>query len=582
MKKQASIFFIIAVSLLAAALIFVGRCEKKKYVYVPVPSVTRTGTDTGTVPPQATNPNPSDGDMDVSSGLSNLTVDPVPEADAFDFYLGTDFTALANATKASPEWIGSLPTCSWPVVQLAEFTTYYWRVDTVNAIGTTIGNVWMFFRFSHGLLAWAKNAGGSAAYGISTLSDGSAIVTGYFQSTAIFGAGEGNETVLTSDEYGDIFIAKYNPDGALAWAKSAGGAGGGIDDHGRSIYALPDGSAIVTGYFKRTATFGAGEGNETVLSSAGACDIFIAKYNPDGTLAWAKSAGGVHSDKGYSISALSDGSAVVTGSFWGTATFGAGEGKETVLSSGSVFIAKYNANGTLAWAKSAGTSNGNGISALTDGSSIVTGPGGGLSKYNPDGTLAWAKSAGGSAYAISTLSDGSAIVTGFFGCAATFGAGEGNETILSSAGDRDIFIAKYNSDGTLAWAKRAGGGGGDIGYGISAIPDGSAIITGEFRGSATFGNASEGNETVLSSAGGEDIFIAQYNPDGTLAWAKSAGSGGFDYGRGISALSDGSALVTGNFGSFGGHTATFGAGEDNETDLVSFSAADIFIAKFNP
>jgi len=470
-----------------------------------------------------------------------------------------------------------------------------------------------------GSLVWAKSAGSASdddyGRGISALSDGSVIVTGWFAGDTTFGnASEGNETVLSSAGSTEIFIAKYNPDGTLTWAKSAGGTG---TDRGYSISTLPDGSAVVTGYFFGTATFGnASEGNETVLLSAGGTDIFIAKYNPDGTLAWAKSAGGGGDEEGLGISVLSDGSAIVTGDFTSLATFGnASEGNETDLTSAGsydIFIAKYNPDGTLNWAKSAGRGGDNygyGISAISEGSAIEigslinTGTFGNASegnetvltaagtrdifitKYNPDGTLAWAKSAGGGdgdvGEGISTFSDGSAIVTGYYASTATFGnASEGgNEIDLTSDGSNDIFIAKYNPDGTLDWAKSAGGTVDDRGWGISTLSDGSAIVTGWIQGTtATFGNASEGNETVLTLVGANDIFIAKYNPDGTLAWAKNAGSLSTDEGYGISALPDGSAVVTGYFES----TATFGALEVNETPLSSAGGRDIFIAKYSP
>ena len=51
---------------------------------------------------------------------------------------------------------------------------------------------------------------------------------------------------------------------------------------------------------------------------------------------------------------------------------------------------------------------------------------------------------------ISALSDGSCLVTGLFIIDATFGTNEANETILTSSDIADIFVAKYNADGTLA------------------------------------------------------------------------------------------------------------------------------------
>ena len=102
-------------------------------------------------------------------------------------------------------------------------------------------------------------------------------------------------------------------------------------------------------------------------------------------------------------------------------------------------------------------------------------------------------------------------MTGLFNGTAVFDAGEENETILYSTGDREIFMAKYDPEGSLEWAKSAGGGNIDSGFGVFPLPDGSALLTGRFESTATFG-AGEEKETVLSSAGGYDFFIAKFNP----------------------------------------------------------------------
>ena len=82
-------------------------------------------------------------------------------------------------------------------------------------------------------------------------------------------------------------------------------------------------------------------------------------------------------------------------------------------------------------------------------------------------------------------------------------------------------MAKYNSDGTIAWAKWAGGTGTNQGYGIAVDGSGNSYVTGNYQGTATFGSG-EPNETQLpsSATGGDVMFIAKYNSDGTLAWAK--------------------------------------------------------------
>jgi len=139
-----------------------------------------------------------------------------------------------------------------------------------------------------------------------------------------------------------------------------------------------------------------------------------------------------------------------------------------------------------------------------------------LKAYAAGGDLAWAKRAGGAsdygdyAWGIAALADGSALMTGYFSGSATFGPGEAGQTTLNSAGGFDIFIARYNANGTLAWAKRAGGADDDWGSGIAALADGSALMTGFLYGSATFGPG-EAGETTLTSAGEDDIFIARFS-----------------------------------------------------------------------
>lgn len=456
---------------------------------------------------------------------------------------------------------------------------------------------------AEGELIWAKRAGGSEhdwGFGIAALSGGGALVTGRFSDTAVFGAGEIGEATLISGGigplYSDIFVAKYNPDGTLAWAKRAGGGG---QNWGEGVSVLPDGGAFVTGKFVRSATFGPGETNETVLDSQGELDsddIFVARYNPDGTLAWAKQAGLNGNGWGMSIAVLPEGSSFVTGWFSGTATFGPGEPGQTLLTSfgsSDIFVAKYNSDGTLAWVKQAGNASGWGwgysIVVLSDGSAFITGriyqwvtfgPGEGgettlgwaggedlfVARYHPDGSLAWASDAGGAlndrGHGIAVLPDGSTLVTGIweFNDSATVG---------------DLLLMKYNPDGSLAWTRQDGGTSFDQGYAVAALPDGSALITGSFSGTATFGQGESGEISLVSEGGTGDIFVAGYHPDGTFAWARRAGGVGDDRGQSIAPAPDDSILVTGWF-----NDATFGPDESRETFLDT-NSQDVFIAKFS-
>ena len=299
---------------------------------------------------------------------------------------------------------------------------------------------------------WAKSAGGTTfgnATSVSALADGSSIITGRFAGTATFGS----TPPLTSTGVRDVFVAKVNPDGSFAWATRAGGAN---LNGANSVSALADGSSFITGSFASTITFG----STPPLISLGSNDVFIAKVNPDGSFAWAKRAGGTGNDYANSVSALADGSSIITGQFIGTPTFGstpplAGAGIF------DVFVAKVNPDGSFAWAKSAGGAAsdwGQSVSALADGSSIITGPAAGtvtfgvissvsdggffVAKANADGSFAWAKRAdayGGSG--VSALADGSSIITGNFSGTATFGSITPLTSVVPAG-----FVAKVNID----------------------------------------------------------------------------------------------------------------------------------------
>ncbi len=426
-------------------------------------------------------------------------------------------------------------------------------------------------------IPWATQSvvnGASAAEteAISTLADGSAIVTGLFRDTVAFGS-----TSLTSAGSRDIFIAKIDASGAYVWAIRAGSTS---TDGGYGVSTLADGSAIVTGQFTGTVVFGA-----TSLTASGT-DVFVAKVNSSGSFVWAARAGGSSTDKAWYVSTLADGSAIITGYYSGTIVFGTSPPLVSVSGSDDIFVAKISASGIFVWGTSAGgatsSDEGIGVSAMSDGSAIVVGTFEGpatfgstvltgtgnsdafVAKIDAAGSFVWATQAGGTsadqAFRVSTLDDGSAIFEGYFKGTAAFGA-----TTLTSAGGEDYFVAKVTAAGSFVWATRAGGSGddGDESWGVSALVDGSAIVTGSFEGTADFG------ATSLTSAGSWDVFIAKVDSSGAFLWAIRAGGSDRDFGWDVGTLPDGSALAVGPFRG----TAVFGS------TTLSSVATDGYVAK---
>jgi hypothetical protein len=93
-------------------------------------------------------PNPANGSLGVNP-LPVLSWDAGAVAASHEVYFGSDANAVANATKASPQYKGpkALGEETYEPGRLLLGTTYYWRIDEVNDVnpdGPWIGNVWSF------------------------------------------------------------------------------------------------------------------------------------------------------------------------------------------------------------------------------------------------------------------------------------------------------------------------------------------------------------------------------------------------------------------------------------------------------
>jgi len=100
------------------------------------------------LPIKAGTPTPANGATGTSM-TPILTWNPGDNAASHEVYFGIDADAVANATKASPEFKATkaLGAESYDPGKLVWDTTYYWRVDEINNANPDspwIGNVWSF------------------------------------------------------------------------------------------------------------------------------------------------------------------------------------------------------------------------------------------------------------------------------------------------------------------------------------------------------------------------------------------------------------------------------------------------------
>ena len=138
---------------------------------------------------------------------------------------------------------------------------------------------------------------------------------------------------------------------------------------------------------------------------------------------------------------------------------------------------------------------------------------------------------------------------------------------LESKGRSDVFIAKYDSTGAHLWSHNRGGLGPDEGLGIAVDRSGAVFVTGWFTDTVDLGGES------LASAGNADVFIIAYDAEGRSLWATSAGGPGSDAGTGIATDSAGNVIVTGYFSD----AIDFGGGSH-----AASGNSDVFVVKLDP
>jgi uncharacterized protein (AIM24 family) len=365
---------------------------------------------------------------------------------------------------------------------------------------------------SSGILQWVQNAGGVSydfSNDIAIDTDGNVFITGSFQGTASFGT-----VSKTSTGSNDTFLAKYNSSGILQWVQTAGGTS---NDTSMGVTVDYDGNVLITGNFQRTASFGT-----VSKTSNGYNDIFVAKYSSSGILQWVQTAGGISYDGSSDIAVDTDGNVFITGSFQGTASFGTIS--RTSAGDNDMFVAKYDpVSISWSWVQTAGGGSvdiGDNIVVDAVGDVFITGNFQGTAnfgtisrtsngyndtfviRYSGSGTLQWVQTAGGTSPYFGNIAvdiNGNVFITGGFIGTAKFGAI--SKTSLGFY--HDIFVAKYNSFGSLQWIQTAAGPSNDYSDGIAVDSNGNIFITGYFQETTKFGPISK------TSVGSTDIFVAR-------------------------------------------------------------------------
>jgi uncharacterized delta-60 repeat protein len=300
--------------------------------------------------------------------------------------------------------------------------------------------------------------------------------------------------------------------------------GGTNYDYGQSVQQTSEGGYVVAGY---SYLFGSS-------------DLYVVKWNADGTVQWKTSVGGTNWDAGYSIQQTNDGGYIIGGSTY------------TPGSDYDIYVVKLDGLGNLQWTKiigGLGIDACNSVQQTSDGVYILGGHTASFGpnkadfyivKLNASGTLIWTKTIGGTSWdyghSIQQTSDGGYVIGGY--------------TLSFGVVNYDVYVVKLDSLGNLQWTKTIGGNGDDRGYSVQQTSDGGYVLTGY---TASFG------------AGNNDVYVIKLNSFGNLQWTKTIGGANADQGNSIHQTTDTGYVIT-------GYTTSFGAG-NNDVYLIKLDAS---------
>lgn len=341
----------------------------------------------------------------------------------------------------------------------------------------------------------------------------------------------------------NFFVTRHNSDGTLdssfgSLGKVVTDVGVLSDDDARALTLQTDGKILVTGF----------------SNTAGSFNVIVIRYNSDGSLDTSFGTAGKvitdiganSNDKARDITLQTDGKILVTGTSNASGLY-------------DPFLIRYNSDGSLdagfgiggKVTTDVGTNSNNeyayALAFQADGKVLVSGSthdgvsyNAYLIRYNSNGSLDASFGAGGIITtdigtnshdyieALDLQSDGKIIVTGY----------------TNANGTNDIFLARYNGDGSLDASFGAGGkvitdagiGSSDYSKAVAIQNDGKILVTG-----------------YTNANGTNDAFVIRYNSDGTLD--SSFGTGGKvikdiatntdDYAYAIALQSDGKIFIGG-------------------------------------
>ncbi|MBK8965947.1 MAG: T9SS type A sorting domain-containing protein [Lewinellaceae bacterium] len=383
----------------------------------------------------------------------------------------------------------------------------------------------------------------------------------------------------------DGFIAKFNAAGVFEWIETLPSSIGATVD---AIELDAAGNIYLLASFLGGVSLG-GTAYGTIDDETG---VLVAKLNPQREVQWVHSFISETNFEPVTANTLElgpNGDLFISGTFEGDMSLGG-----FALDAGSIvrwFLGRLRQDGTFLWLKPAGNllerhsdlavdaasnvwltgtvvdvADFDGMSINTNGAFTFA-----LVKYDSTGAVQWVRSApgqpitSGGAHNIAVVDPvaGALYVAGGFD-SDTFTLGNIQLTAASFC-CTDMFVAKYDLDGTLLWARQSHGPAPEVrAHDIALAPGGGIFIGGTYGSPNDSGNPPEelilgegANSVLLNNHGFFDVFLARYAANGDLKWAANASGSEADYLTAIHPVGADALVFTGQFNDtlqIGNHT----------------------------
>ena len=395
----------------------------------------------------------------------------------------------AGGVVAACDFHGSIDFGGGPVV------SHPWSVSLGEYIDVCVA------RFdSLGEHTWSRVVAGATymrAQSLTIDAQGNLVMVGDFRGTADFGG------VSLTSTFADAFVAKFDPDGDVLWAKRFG-LSGPLGNVAEDVAIDADGNIVVIGTLSGRMDFGGG-----VIQSFGSWDVFLVKLDSAGGHVWTRRFGSAGNQQGTCLAIDGRGHLIVAGHVSNSIDLGGGP----LATNGDqeAFVADLDDQGGHMWSRvihgqiqyidfdidasasgrvAVGLLFGNSID-LGDGE-VLYGQGSLVAVYDVTGAYRWKFYPEHQGVFDATFDDHERLVV----CGLFSGLLDIGGQRLASVGDTDGYIARFDADGAFEWVTQVGGDGRDAvtqivdaGHDVRVMggfDDGIDLGDSHYDGSATF------------------------------------------------------------------------------------------------